>query len=77
MTSQYVLFLMRFIASNLGNYKFNTSIHDKNTRHKLKLHKLSTRLPNYQKSVYYNSLNVYNRLPNATAELVMNKKLFS
>ncbi len=77
LTSQYVLFLMRFIASNLGNYKFNTSIHDKNTRHKLKLHKLSTRLPNYQKSVYYNSINVYNRLPNATAELVMNKKLFS
>ena len=77
LTSQYVLSLMRFLSSNLGNYKFNTSVHDKNTRHKLKLHKPSTRLSIYQKSVYYNSINVYNRLLDAIAELVTNKKFFS
>ena len=77
LTSQYVLSLMRFRSSNLGNYKFNTSIHDKNPRHKLKLHKPSTRLSMYQKSVYYNGINVYNTLPDAIAELVANKKFFS
>ena len=73
LTSQYVLSLMRFLSSNLGNYYFNTEIHDKNTRHKLKLHKPSII---HQKCVYYNSINVYNRLPDATAELVTNKKFF-
>ena len=76
LTSHYVLSLMRFLSSNLGNYYFNTEIHDKNTRHKLKLHKPSTRLSIYQKSVYYNSINVYNRLLDAIAEFVTNKKFF-
>ena len=43
----------------------------------LKLHKPSTRLSIYHKSVYYNSINVYNRLPDAIAELVTDKKFFS
>ena len=30
----------------------------------------------YQKSVYYNSINVYNRLPDAIAELLTNKEFF-
>jgi hypothetical protein len=44
LTSQYVLSLMRFISSKLEIYKFNTSVHNINTRHKLKLHKPVTRL---------------------------------
>jgi uncharacterized membrane protein len=34
-----ILSLMRFLSSNLEIYKLNTSAHNINTRHKLKLHK--------------------------------------
>jgi hypothetical protein len=30
----------------------------------------------YQRSAYYNSINIYNKLTNGLAELVLNKKLF-
>jgi len=42
--SQYIFSLMRFLSSNLKIYKFNTSIHNLNTRHKLKLHMPAVRL---------------------------------
>ena len=67
---------MRFLSSNLEIYKFNTSVHDINTRCKLKLHKPAARLPMYYRSVYYNNINIYNKLPDDLAELVLNKKLF-
>ena len=76
-TSQYVLSLMKLLSTNLENYNFNITIHDKNTRSKLKLHKPSTRLSMYQKNVYFNSIEVYNRLLGAIAELIRNKKPFS
>jgi hypothetical protein len=71
-TSQYVLSLMRFLSSNLEIYTFNTSVHNINTRRKLKLQKPATRLTMYQRSVYYNSINIYN-LPDDLADLVSNK----
>jgi hypothetical protein len=64
---------MRFLSSNLEIYKFNISVHDINTKHKLKLHKPAARLTVYQRSVYYNSINIYNKLPDELAELVLNK----
>jgi len=76
LTSQYILSLMRFLSSNLEIYKFNTSVHNINTRHKLKLHKPAARLTMFQRSVYYDSINVYNVLPDDLAELVLNKKCF-
>ena len=30
----------------------------------------------YQRSVYYNSINIYNKLPDDLAKLVLNKKFF-
>jgi hypothetical protein len=63
LTSQYILSLVRFLSSNLEIYKFNTSVHNINTRHKLKLHKPATRLTTHQRSVDCNSINVYNKLP--------------
>jgi len=30
----------------------------------------------YYRSVYYNNINIYNKLPDDLAELVLNKKLF-
>jgi len=76
LTFQYILFLMRFLLSNLEIYTFNTSVHNINTRCKLKLHKPATRLTMYQMSVYYNIINIYNKLPDDLAELVSNKKCF-
>jgi hypothetical protein len=66
----------RFVTSNLEIYKFNTSGHNINTRHKLKLHKPAMRLTMYQNSVYCNSINICNELPDDLAELVPNKKIF-
>jgi hypothetical protein len=76
LTSQYILSLMRFLSSNLETYTSNTSIHNMNTRLKLKLHKPAARLSMYQRSAYYNSINIYNKLPDNLAELVSNKKCF-
>jgi len=76
LTSQYILSLMRFLSSNLEVYKFNSSVHNINTRCKLKLHKPAARLTMYQRSVYYNSINIYNKLPGDLSEIVSNKKCF-
>jgi len=76
LTPQYILSLMRFLSSNSEFYKFNTSVHNINTTHKLKLHKPAARLTMYQRSVYCNSINIYNKLPYDLADLVSNKKCF-
>jgi hypothetical protein len=76
LTSQYMLSSMRFLSSNLEFFTFNTSVHNINTRLKLKLHKPTARLTMYQRSAYYNSINIYNKLPDDLAELVLNKKRF-
>ena len=67
---------MRFLSSNLELFAFNTSVHNINTRLKLKLHKPTASLTMYQRSTYYNSINIYNKLPDDLAELVLNKKRF-
>jgi len=76
LTSQYILSLMWFLSSNLEIYTFNTSVHNINTRRKLKPHKRATRLTMYQRSVYYNSINIYHKLTDDLAELASNKKCF-
>jgi hypothetical protein len=76
LTSQYILSSMRFLSTNLETYTFNTSVHNINTRLKLKLHKPAARLPMYHRSTYYNSINIYNKLPDDLAKIVSNKKSF-
>jgi len=76
LTSQYILSLKRFLWSNLEIFKLNTSVHNTNIRLKLKLHKPTARLTICQRSAYYNSINIYNKLPDDLAELVLNKKCF-
>ena len=46
-TSKYILSSMRFLSSNLDIFTFNTSVHNINTRLKLKLHKPTARLTMY------------------------------
>jgi len=76
LTSQYILSLMRFLLSNLNTFTFNSSVHNKNTRLRLKLHKPSVKLKMYQRSVYYNCITVYNKLPDALSNLILKKKQF-
>jgi hypothetical protein len=65
LTSQYILSLMRF-----------SSVHSINTRLTLKLHKPSVKLKMYQRSSYYNYINIYNKLPDDLANLIQYKRQF-
>jgi len=56
-------------SSKCYEYNINTG-----TRIKLKLHKPTVRLTMHQKSAFNNSINIYNKLPDDLAELVLNKK---
>ena len=67
---------MRFLSSNLEIFTFNSSVHSINTRSRLKLHKPLVRLKLYQQNSYYNCVNIYNKLPDALAKLILNKKQF-
>jgi hypothetical protein len=60
LTSQYILSSMRFLLSSLDIFTFSTSVHNINTRLKLKLHKPKRRLTMYQRSAYYNSIFITN-----------------
>jgi hypothetical protein len=71
--SQYLLPLIRFLSTNLEIHKFNFSVHGINTRHKLELHKPSTKLTAYQNSVYYSSTKKH-KIPNVITEFVSNEK---
>jgi len=74
--SQYILFLKKFLSQNLEIYTFNSTIHGFNTTNKLQLHKPSTTLTIYQKGVYYDSINIFNKLPEYIAESVLRKTSF-
>jgi hypothetical protein len=76
--SQHILSLMRFLSSNLDIFTFNSSVHNINTRLRLKLHKPLVRLKMYQWRSYYqyNCINIYNKLPDDLASLILNKKRF-
>jgi hypothetical protein len=74
--SQYILSLMRFLSSNLDIFTFNSSVHNINNRLRLKLHKPLVKLKMYRRSSYYNCINIYNKLPDDLANLILNKKIF-
>jgi hypothetical protein len=76
LAAQYIFSLMRLLRSNLEIYKFNTSVHNINTSRKQKLHKPVTRLTMYRSSVHYNSIHIYNKLPDDLIKLASNKKCF-
>ena len=76
LTSQYILSLMRFLSSDLDFFTFNSSVHNINTRLRPNLHKCSINLKIYQRSSYYNCINVYNKLPEDLATLIQNKRQF-
>jgi hypothetical protein len=74
--SQYILSLMKFLLQNQEMFASNINVHNINTRNKLKLHKPIHNLMLYQKGVYYMSIRIFNKLPEYTANLAGNKKIF-
>jgi len=72
--SQYILPSMRFLSSTLDLFTFNSSVHNINTRLRLELHKPLVKLNMCQCSSYYNCINIYNKLPDDLANLILNKK---
>jgi len=60
------------LETSLEIYKFNGI----NTRHKIKLHKPSTKHTVYQRGVYYSNIKMYKKLLDVIAEFVSNKKCF-
>ena len=76
LTSQYILSSMRFLLSNLEIYTFITSVYNIITRLKLKQHKPIARLTMYDRSAYYNSINIYTTFLDDLTESVWNEKHF-
>ena len=76
LTSLYVFSLMRFLVSNLDKFTFSSSVHNINTRQRLKLHKPIAHLKMYQDSPYYTCIKIYNKLPDALISRLTNKKQF-
>jgi hypothetical protein len=66
--------LIRFLSQNTEIYSSNASVHEFNTRNKLKLYKPTVNLTTCRKGVYYTSIKVFNKLPKFIADLVLDKK---
>ena len=64
---------MRLLLQYMDVYTFNSTIPGFNTGKKLQLQKPSTKLPVYQKAIYYESIKIFNKLPNYIAETVVRK----
>jgi len=75
-TSQYIIYLMKFLLKNQEKFASSTEVHNINTRNKLKLHKPISNLTFCQKRVYYMSIRIFNKLPDCIARLVENKRCF-
>jgi len=58
------------LVNKYGNLQISSFSYGMNTRHKLKLHKPSTKLTMYQKGVYYSSIKIYNKHSDVIPELV-------
>jgi hypothetical protein len=67
---------MRFLSQNIEVYVFSSSVHEFNTRNKLKLHKPVVNLAIWQKGAYFTSIKVFNKLPKFITDLVLDKKSF-
>jgi len=74
--SQFVYSTMKFLSSNLDQFTFNSSVYNINTRLRLKLHKPIVKFKMNQRSSYNSCINIYNKLPDNLAYLIIKKKQF-
>jgi len=61
--SQYIFFLLLFIAKNRDLYESNSEIHNIDTRFSLDLHTPAVNLTTFQKGPFYFGIKVFNHLP--------------
>jgi hypothetical protein len=55
--------LKNFILNNQENFQTNSAIHSIDTRNKHHLHRPNANLSCFQKSTFYTSIRIFNRLP--------------
>jgi len=63
MKSQYTFFLLLFIVKNRVLCKWNSEIHNNNTRFSSDLHTPTRNLKTFQKGPFYFGIKVFNHLP--------------
>jgi len=61
--SQYIFFLLLFVAKNRDLYDSNSEIHNINTRFSSDLHIPTANLITFQKVPFYFGIKVFNHLP--------------
>jgi IS1 family transposase len=73
---QYIFSLINFILNNQEHFQTNSSIHSIDTRNKHHLHRPNANLSCFQKSTFYATIRVFNRLPLSLISLKNEKTKF-
>jgi hypothetical protein len=71
----YIIFLL-FVLKNREQFKFNSEIHNINTRYNNNLHYPVCNLTVYQKGTYDLGMKVFNNLPSSIKNLTNETKQF-
>ena len=74
--SQYILTLVTYLAHNLENFTFNTSLHGMCPRRRLQLQRPEANFLSYLKAVHYTTTKIFNILPKCAADLMVDKQQF-
>jgi hypothetical protein len=74
--SEYIYSLLTFVVKNNSLFKFNSEIHNLNTRYNNNLHVPLTNLTIVQKGVLYSGGRLFNSLPSQIKSLSGDLRLF-
>jgi hypothetical protein len=74
--SQYIFSLVMFVVNNKDQFKLNSELYSRNTRHNNKFHYPTCKLTVFQKGVYYLGIKVFNWLPPNLRNLARDIKHF-
>jgi hypothetical protein len=72
--SQYIFSLLLFVVKNREQFKFNSEIHNINTRYNNNIHYPTCNLTVFQKGTYYFGMKVFNNLPSTIKNLANDTK---
>jgi hypothetical protein len=74
--SQFIFSLLFFVVNNKDQFRSNSEIYGRNTRHNNNLHYPTCNLTVFQKGVYYFGIKVSNSLPSSIRNLAHDVKHF-
>jgi hypothetical protein len=74
--SQFIFSLMLFVVNNKDQFKSNSEIYSRNTRHNNNVHYPTCNLTVFQKGVYCFGIKVFNSLPSSIRNLAHDAKHF-